>query len=170
MRVPHRECLPTIDPSVFVAPNATVVGRVEILAESSVWFGAVLRGDVEPIRIGRGTNLQDHVVVHVTGGGGPAVVGSGVTVGHRAVLHGCRIHDDSLVGIGAVVLDGAEVGPESIVGAGAVVPPGMVVPPRTLVVGVPARVARALTSGEVEDIRASARGYVKLCRDYSAQQ
>jgi carbonic anhydrase/acetyltransferase-like protein (isoleucine patch superfamily) len=121
---------------------------------------------VERIRIGRRTNLQDLTVVHVTGGRWSATIGDGVTAGHRAVLHGCTIHNDCLVGIGAVVLDGAEVGPESIVGAGALVPPGMRVPPRTLVTGVPARVTRELNGSEVDSIRDSAANYVSLRLDY----
>ncbi len=157
---------PTIAESASLAPTATVVGRVVIGEESSLWFGVVVRGDVEPIRIGARTNLQDLVVVHVSSGGGPAVIGDDVTIGHRAVIHGCEIRDCSLVGIGAVVLDRAVVGPESIVAAGAVVPPGMRVPPRTLVRGVPARVARGLEQSEVESLLESARGYVRLREQY----
>lgn len=162
----HRGLSPRVAPSAFVAGTAVVAGDVTVGAESSLWFGAVVRGDVEPIRIGRRTNLQDLVVVHVTGGRGPAVIGDGVTVGHRAVIHGCTIHDDSLVGIGAIVLDGAEVGPESMVGAGALVPPGMRVPPRTLALGVPAKVVRELTDEDVESIRRSAETYVTLRLEY----
>jgi len=157
---------PEIHPTVFLAPTATVVGDVTIGAESSLWFGVVVRGDVEPIRIGRRTNLQDQVIVHVTSGGGPTVIGDGVTIGHRAVVHGCTIHDDCLIGIGAIVLDGAEVGPEALVGAGALVPPGMRVPPRTLVVGVPAKAVRELRPEELESIRRSASNYVTLRRSY----
>jgi carbonic anhydrase/acetyltransferase-like protein (isoleucine patch superfamily) len=164
--ISHRGRAPRIADGAFLAASATVAGDVEIGPESSVWFGSVLRGDVEPIRVGRRTNLQDLVVVHVTDGKGPAVIGDGVTVGHRAVVHGCTIHDDSLVGIGAVVLDGAEVGPASIVGAGARVPPGMRVPPRTLALGVPAKVVRELTDDEVESIRRSAARYVALRLEY----
>jgi gamma-carbonic anhydrase len=153
---------PSVHADAFLAPTAVVIGDVEIGAESSVWFGTVVRGDVEPIRIGRRTNLQDMTVVHVTGGRGPTTIGDGVTAGHRAVLHGCVIHDDCLIGIGAVVLDGAEIGPESIVAAGALVPPGMRVPPRTMVRGLPAKVVRELTDAEVEGIRRSAANYVAL--------
>lgn len=164
--VSYRGIEPRIHDSVFLAPSVTVVGDVEIGDASSLWFGVVVRGDVEPIRIGRRTNLQDLVVVHVTGGRWRATIGDGVTAGHRAVLHGCTIHDDCLIGIGAIVLDGAEVGPESIVAAGALVSPGMRVPPRTLVRGVPARVARELSREEVESIRESAANYVSLRLEY----
>ena len=159
--------VPRIAPDAFVAPGAVIAGDVEVGSGSSVWFGAVVRGDVEPVRIGARTNLQDLAVVHVTSGGGPAVLGDDVTVGHRAVVHGCLVHDRCLIGIGAIVLDGAEVGPESIVGAGALVPPGMRVPPRTLVVGVPARVVRALTDAEVRSIGLSASRYLVHARKYA---
>lgn len=165
-RLSYRGREPTISPEAFLAPTSMVIGDVEIGAGSSLWFYVVVRGDVEPIRIGRRTNLQDQVVVHVTGGAGPAVIGDGVTIGHRAVIHGCSIRDDSLIGIGAIVLDGAEVGPESLVGAGALVPPGMSVPPRTLVLGVPARVIRQLNDDEISKIHRSATSYVLLSKDY----
>jgi carbonic anhydrase/acetyltransferase-like protein (isoleucine patch superfamily) len=158
----HGGKAPRIDATAFVAEGATVVGDVEIGAGASIWFGCVVRGDVHSIRIGARSNLQDLSVVHVTGGTHPTVVGEDVTVGHRVVLHGCTIHDRSLIGIGSVVLDGAEVGPEAMVGAGAVVPPGMKVPPRTLVLGTPARVARPLREAEVAHLRESARRYVDL--------
>lgn len=164
--VSYRGVEPTIHETVYVAPSATVIGDVEIGDASSLWYGVVVRGDVEPIHIGCRTNLQDMVVVHVTGGQRRAVIGDGVTVGHRAVIHGCTIHDDCLIGIGAIVLDGAEVGPESIVAAGALVPPGMRVPPRTLVRGVPARVARDISADDVESIRESAANYVSLMLEY----
>jgi carbonic anhydrase/acetyltransferase-like protein (isoleucine patch superfamily) len=157
---------PSIDDDVFLAPSATVVGEVSIGARSSVWYGAVLRADLERISIGCQSNLQDHVVVHVTGGRWPVVIGDGVTVGHSAVVHGCVIHDHCLIGIGALVLDGAEIGPDSIVAAGAVVPPGMRVPPGTMVRGVPARVARALDQSDLESIRFSEATYLRLQQEY----
>jgi carbonic anhydrase/acetyltransferase-like protein (isoleucine patch superfamily) len=156
-----------VHPEAYLAQTARVIGDVELGAQSSVWFGAVLRGDVEPIRIGRRSNIQDLAVVHVTTGGGPTTIGDDVTVGHGAVVHGCTVHRDCLIGIGAIVLDGAEVGPEAIVAAGAVVPAGMRVPPRTMARGVPARIVRALTDNDVQAIRASARTYVELARAYS---
>lgn len=165
---PFRGVSPKIHADAFVAPTAVVIGDVELGAESSLWFGTVVRGDVEPIRIGRRTNLQDLTMVHVTGGRWPTTIGDGVTAGHRAVLHGCVVHDDCLIGIGAIVLDGAEIGPESIVAAGALVPPGMRVPPRTMVRGLPARVVRELTDADVEGIRRSAAGYAALRLDHLA--
>jgi len=128
----------------------------------------VVRGDVNHVRIGARTNLQDLTVVHVTSGTHPTVIGDEVTVGHRVVLHGCTVERRALVGIGAIVLDGAVVGEESMVGAGALVPPGMVVPPRTLVLGSPARVKRALTGEEIEGLARSAERYVEYAARYRA--
>jgi carbonic anhydrase/acetyltransferase-like protein (isoleucine patch superfamily) len=151
---------PRIHPSVFLAPGCVVVGDVVLGADASIWFGAVVRGDVNSVRIGARTNIQDLAVVHVTGGTWPAVIGDEVTVGHQAVLHGCTVKDRCLIGIGAIVLDGAVVGEEAMVGAGALVPPGLVIPPRTLVMGSPARVKRALGEAELAGLRASAARYV----------
>lgn len=148
-----------IDSSAYVAPNATVIGKVEIGAEASVWFGCVLRGDNDPITIGSRTNVQDLTVVH-TDEGVPCTLGIGVTVGHRAVLHGATICDGALIGIGAIVLNGATVGREAMVGAGAVVTEGQVIPPRHLALGIPAKVIRELTDTEVERLRAAAAHYV----------
>jgi carbonic anhydrase/acetyltransferase-like protein (isoleucine patch superfamily) len=153
---------------VWVAPGATVIGDVEIDAGSSVWFGAVVRGDIHSIRIGARTNLQDHAVVHVTRDLFPVRIGDEVTVGHRATVHGCTVGDGALVGIGAVVLDGAEIGDEALVAAGALVPPGAVVAPRTLVVGTPARAVRELSPDEVAEQRARALAYVRDARAYAA--
>lgn len=125
-----------------------MVGDVEIGPESSVWYGSLLRGDVHHIRIGARTNLQDHCVVHVTADRFPCEVGDEVSVGHRAVVHGCRVGDGALIGIGAIVLDGAVIGEEAWVAAGALVSPGATIPPRTLAMGVPARVTRTLDAAE----------------------
>lgn len=154
-----------IDSSAYVAPNATVIGRVEIGAEASVWFGCVLRGDNDPITIGSRTNVQDLTVIH-TDEGVPCTLGNGVTVGHRAVLHGATIGDGALIGIGAIVLNGATVGREVVVGAGAVVTEGQVIPPRHLALGVPAAVVRELTDAEVERLRAAAAHYVERARAF----
>jgi carbonic anhydrase/acetyltransferase-like protein (isoleucine patch superfamily) len=159
---------PRIAPSVFLADGTVVTGDVEIGEESSLWFGTVVRGDVNHVRIGRRTNVQDQSMVHVTGGTHPTVVGDEVTVGHRAVLHGCTVHDRCLVGIGAIVLDGAVVGPDAMVGAGALVPPGMVVPPGTLVLGAPAKVRRDLTPEELAFFRTSADRYAGYAAKYRA--
>jgi carbonic anhydrase/acetyltransferase-like protein (isoleucine patch superfamily) len=163
---PHGGKAPRLDATAFAAESSVVVGDVEIGAGSSVWFGAVVRGDVHSVRIGARTNLQDLAVVHVSGGTHPTFVGDDVTVGHRAVLHGCTVKDRCLVGIGAIVMDGAVVGPDAMVGAGALVPPGMVVPPGKLVVGAPARVKRDLTAEELAFLPRSAASYAGLAEAY----
>ncbi len=163
---PWQGTAPRLAASVFAADGAVIVGDVEIGEDSSVWFGTVVRGDVNRVRIGARTNLQDHTVVHVTAGTHPTTIGDDVTVGHRAVLHGCTVHDRCLVGIGAIVLDGAVIGPDAMIGAGALVPPGMVVPSGKLVLGAPARVKRDLTPDELASLRASAARYVGYAARY----
>jgi carbonic anhydrase/acetyltransferase-like protein (isoleucine patch superfamily) len=153
---------PRLHARVFAAEGSVIVGDVEIGEDSSIWFGTVVRGDVNFIRIGARTNVQDHTVVHVTTATHPTVIGDDVTIGHRAVLHGCTVHDRCLVGIGAIVLDGAVVGPDAMIGAGALVPPGAVVPPGTLVMGAPAKPRRALTPEELAFLKRSAANYVSL--------
>jgi gamma-carbonic anhydrase len=163
---PYDGRAPRLHPSVYVAETGVVIGDVEIGEGSSVWFGAIVRGDVHHVRVGARTNLQDQTVVHVTGGKHPTVIGDDVTVGHRVVLHGCTVHDRCLVGIGAIVLDGAVLEPESMVGAGALVPPGMVVPSGTLVLGSPAKVKRKLTAEELAFFRTSADRYAGYAARY----
>jgi carbonic anhydrase/acetyltransferase-like protein (isoleucine patch superfamily) len=165
---PYGGQAPRLHSSVWVAPDAVVVGDVEIGEGSSLWFGAVVRGDVNHVRIGARTNLQDLTVVHVTSGTHPTLIGDEVTVGHRVVLHGCTVERRALVGIGAIVLDGAVIGEEAMVGAGSLVPPGMVVPPRTLVLGSPARAKRPLTAGELEGLARSAERYAGYAARYRA--
>jgi carbonic anhydrase/acetyltransferase-like protein (isoleucine patch superfamily) len=157
---------PRLAEDVWVADDAVIVGDVEIGPSSSVWFGTVVRGDVNLVRIGARTNLQDHAVVHVTSHTHPTVVGDDVTVGHRVTLHGCTVKDRCLVGIGAIVMDGAVVGEDAMVGAGSLVPPGMVVPPGMLALGSPARVKRALTPEEVAFLRRSAAAYAGYAEQY----
>lgn len=154
---------PQLDPQSWVASNATLIGQVSLAAGSSVWFGAVLRAEAEPIEIGAGSNIQDGVTIHVDPGF-PARVGTGVTVGHNAVLHGCTVEDDSLVGMGAVVLNGASIGAGSLIAAGAVVPQGAVIPPRSMVAGVPGKVRRELSDEEVSNIRTNALMYQELVK------
>ncbi|MEM7410667.1 MAG: gamma carbonic anhydrase family protein [Myxococcota bacterium] len=154
---------PRIDPSAWVAPGAVVVGDVALGADSSVWYGAVLRGDINRIRIGDRTNLQDHSVFHVSADH-PCEVGSEVTVGHRAVVHGCVVEDGALIGIGAVVLDGARVEQGAWVAAGALVPAGAVVPAGTLAVGMPARSKRSLEASEIAKQRERTLRYVDNAR------
>lgn len=155
------EDAPDIADDVFVATGATVIGRVRVGAGSSVWYGTVLRGDTEDIVVGERTNIQDGCVVHADPGF-PAVLGDGVTVGHRAVIHGCSIADDVLVGMGAVVMNGVRVGRGSVIAAGAVVTPNTEVPDDSLVAGVPATVVRSTSDDERELIAHGARHYVEL--------
>jgi carbonic anhydrase/acetyltransferase-like protein (isoleucine patch superfamily) len=149
---------PEVHPEAFVAPTAVVVGAVTMEARSSIWYCAVARADEEAVVIGEGSNVQDGCALHADPGF-PLVIGRGVTVGHRAVLHGARIEDDVLVGMGSVVMNGARIGTGSIVAAGAVVPPGAEVPPHSVVAGVPATVVRAATEEDARHIRANAESY-----------
>ncbi|RFU22932.1 gamma carbonic anhydrase family protein [Geodermatophilus marinus] len=149
---------PKIDDEAFVAPTAVVVGAVTMEARSSIWYGAVARADEEVIVLGPDTNVQDGCTLH-SDPGFPLLVGRGVTVGHRVVLHGARVDDDVLVGMGSVVMNGAHIGAGSIVAAGAVVPPGMSVPPRSVVAGVPAKVVREATDDDLAHIRGNAESY-----------
>jgi carbonic anhydrase/acetyltransferase-like protein (isoleucine patch superfamily) len=165
--LPYNGVSPTVDPTAFVAPTATLIGAVRLGAESSVFYGAVLRGDRDSITLGAGSNLQDNVSVHCDPGA-PVTVGAGVSVGHAAVLHGCTIENGCLIGMGAIVLNRAVVGRQSLVAAGAVVLEDSVIPPRSLVAGVPAKVRRALTDEEVEHLRQNALTYVQLGRDHLA--
>lgn len=160
---------PTIGDAVFLAESAAVIGDVHIGARSSIWYGTVLRGDVFHIRIGAECSIQDNTVVHVTGGQHATVVGDRVTVGHSAVLHGCTIGDECIIGMGAVVMDRARVGKHCIVGAGALVTPGTDIPDGQLVVGSPAKPKRALTAGELDWIRSSAQHYVEVAARYLAE-
>jgi carbonic anhydrase/acetyltransferase-like protein (isoleucine patch superfamily) len=150
--------VPAVDPAAFVAPNAVVVGAVTVAAGASVWYGAVLRGDAETIEVGAGTNVQDNCTLHADPGF-PLRLGARVSVGHNAVLHGCTVEDDVLVGMGATVLNGARIGAGSLIAAGAVVTQGSEVPPGSLVAGVPAKVRRALTEDERAGITANGEGY-----------
>lgn len=150
--------IPAVDPTAFVAPTAVVVGDVVLGPRASVWYGAVVRADAESIRIGADSNVQDGSTLH-SDPGFPLVLGDRVTVGHRVVLHGARVDDDVLVGMGAVVMNGAHIGSGSIVAAGAVVTEGAEVPPGSLVAGVPAKVVRDLGDAAVERIRANAVSY-----------
>lgn len=158
---------PQLGAEAWVAENASVIGDVVLGPRASIWYGAVVRGDVEKIRIGADSNVQDNSVIHVDSSGFSTVVGDRVTVGHRVVLHGCRIGDGALIGIGAVVMNGAEVGEGALIGAGALVPPGAKIPPGMLAVGAPARVKRPLTEAERAGLRESARHYVELAREHA---
>ena len=156
---------PDVDATAFTAPTSVLLGRVSLAAHASVWYGAVLRGDVDAISIGPESNIQDNCTVHVDPGF-PVTVGARVSVGHNAVLHGCTVEDEVLVGMGATVLNGARIGAGSLVAAQALVPQGMEVPPGSLVAGVPARVRRELTEEEREGIRLNAAVYRDLARTH----
>ena len=166
---PFRGKHPQIHPTAYVAESAEVIGDVEIGAESSIWPQVVIRADVERVRIGSATNIQDHSTIHVNHEHRPTIVGDGVTVGHRVVLHGCTIGDFALIGIGAIVLDGAVVGMESLVGAGSLVTPGTRSPPRTLALGSPAKPVRELRPDELERLHDSARRYIGYAKSYRDQ-
>lgn len=158
---------PALDPTAFVAPNGVVLGSVTLAAGASVWYGAVLRGDCETIEIGADSNVQDNCSVHADFGF-PAIVGARVSVGHNAVLHGCTVEDDVLIGMSATVLNGAVIGAGSLVAAGAVVTQGTVVPPGSLVAGVPAKVRRELSDEERAHIKLNAEWYVALSAQHRA--
>ena len=160
--------VPRIHRDAWIAPGAVVVGDVEVGADSSLWYGVVVRGDVHHIRIGARTNIQDNSVIHVTQGRYACILGDEITVGHRAVVHGCTIGDGALVGIGAIVLDGAQVGEDALIGAGCVVPPGVNIPPRSLVLGVPGRVVRSLSDEETRLQRERTLAYVDNARAHAA--
>ena len=157
----YQELVPRVGDHVTIMEGARVVGDVKLDEGVGIWYNAVIRGDVHVVTIGQDTNIQDNAVLHVTGGVSPLHIGARVTVGHAARLHGCTIHDECLIGIGAVVLDGAVVESHSVVAAGAVVPPRMTVPSGQLVAGVPARVIRPLRQEEIDDLPASAARYRK---------
>jgi len=157
---------PLIGEGAFVAPSADVIGDVVIGPRSTIWYGAVLRGDVQSIRIGADTSIQDNTVIHVDSSGFSTVVGDRVTVGHSVVLHGCTIGHDALIGIGSIVLNGAEVGEGAMIGAGSLVTPGTKVPAGMLALGSPARVKRPLTDEEKKHIREGAEQYVRLGREH----
>jgi carbonic anhydrase/acetyltransferase-like protein (isoleucine patch superfamily) len=150
--------MPQIDPTAWVAPSADVIGTVSLGPRASVWFGAVLRGDTEPIAVGEGTNIQENSVLH-TDAGFPLTIGADCTIGHRAMLHGCTIADTTLVGMGATVLNGARIGRFCLIGACALVTEGKEVPDYSLVMGAPGRVVRTLDAAAAERLLASARHY-----------
>lgn len=151
---------PTVADGAWIAPTATLVGAVEVAEGASVWYGAVLRGDNEPVVIGRDSNVQDNAVFH-TDEGVPVSLGEGVSVGHGAIVHGAVVGDHVLVGMGAILMNRSVIGTETLIAAGALVPEGAEIPPRSLVVGVPAKVVRELTDEEVERIHRNARLYAE---------
>lgn len=160
---------PTVAPSAFIAPGATVVGNVTLGEKASVWFNTTLRGDINSIEVGAHSNVQDGAVVHVADQFG-AVIGEWVTVGHNAIVHACTVEDEVLIGMGAIILDGARIGARSIIGAGALVTGNTVIPPGSLVLGSPAKVVRTLTADEQDGIKSWAERYVALSRLYQEEE
>jgi len=163
----YRSAAPSVHPSVFIADGAQIIGDVMIGKDSSVWFNAVLRGDINAIRIGEGTNIQDGCILHVRHEF-PLIVGSHVTMGHGVIAHACTIHDHVLLGMGAIILDNAVVNPYTLVAAGSLVKNNEIIPEGVLVAGVPARIIRRLTPEERTSIEDSARGYIGYARSYQS--
>ena len=158
---------PKVHPTSMLAPNASIIGDVVIGAHTSIWPGAVLRGDYGKIRVGANCSLQDNVVVHCSSENA-GIIGNGVTVAHSAIVHACRIGDECLIGAGAIIFDGAKIGTHSIIGVGTVVLEGRTIPPRSVAVGAPAKVMRRATEKDVRMIRESYRAYVKMAQKYAS--
>lgn len=169
MIIPYKEIHPDVEQALFIAANATIVGDVTLGSDTTVWYSATLRGDMAPITIGRGTNIQDNAVIHVNTGM-PTHLGENITVGHGAILHACTIGSGTLVGMGSIVLDGATVGEDSLVAAGAVVPPNKSYPPRSLLMGSPAKVVRELTAEELEGMATNVAHYIELGGIFKLQE
>jgi carbonic anhydrase/acetyltransferase-like protein (isoleucine patch superfamily) len=165
----HLGCSPALNDAAFIARNASIQGDVLLGRDASVFYGAVLRGDINIIRIGAGSNIQDNAIVHLSDDHG-TVVGDHVTVGHAATLHGCTVEDGCLIGMGAIVLDGARIGAGSIVGAGSLVTMGFECPPNSMVMGRPAKVTRPLRPEEIGAGRRLAEKYVEVARTHAARQ
>lgn len=163
--IPYGGKTPKVDDSVFVAPGSYLIGDVTVGKESTIWFGAVLRGDEGPITIGERCSIQDNATIHLFEGH-PVNIGNNVTVGHNAILHGCTIHDNCIIGMGSTILDDAEIGEECIIGANTLITSGKKIPPRSLVVGSPGKVVRELTDKDLELIRESYKVYVQKGKDY----
>ena len=161
-----KDISPEIHESVFCAPSAEIIGDVTIAAECSIWFNVTIRGDVHYIRIGAGTNVQDHAMLHVTNGVYPLNIGKNVTIAHSVTLHGCTVNDNTLIGMGSVILDGAEIGHSSIVAAGSLVREGKSFPPGVLIAGSPALVKRPLTGPEIKKNLQYAENYKRYKEDY----
>ncbi|MEP7211543.1 MAG: gamma carbonic anhydrase family protein [Acidobacteriota bacterium] len=166
MIVPFNDKSPKIHETAFVAPDAVIIGDVEIGEHASIWFGSILRGDVNHIRIGDRTNIQDGTVIHVSSKDHPTILEENITVGHRVTLHGCYVESECLIGIGSIILDGARIGTNSLVAAGSLVTPKTHIPPGSLVMGSPARVKRSLTTDEIAGLKASWQNYVELSARY----
>lgn len=165
MIINYKDIKPVIDRSVFIAHSADVIGRVTLAEDVSIWYGTVLRGDCNSINIGKGSNIQDNCTVHI-GNNSSVEIGEYVTIGHNAVIHGCKIGNNCLIGMGSIILNDAEIGDETIIGAGSLVTEGKKIPSGVLCMGSPARVIRELTGDEKEKIRNSAFEYIKEANDH----
>jgi carbonic anhydrase/acetyltransferase-like protein (isoleucine patch superfamily) len=161
---------PSIHKKSFIADSADIIGEVTIEEEANIWYGAVLRGDVNYISIGRGSNIQDNCTVHTSPRNFPAVIGQYVTIGHNAIIHGCVIGDNCLIGMGSIILDGAEIGEGTIIGAGSIVSQGKKIPSGVLCLGSPARVIRELTVEEKQKIKETAKSYISLYNKYIKEE
>lgn len=168
MRYPYKGIMPEVAPDAYVAPGARVIGRVSLGAQSSVWFNAVIRGDVDQITIGSGSNVQDGTVVHCDYGF-PTVIGNGVTIGHGCIIHGCEIGDHCLIGMGTTILNGAKLGPNCLVGAGSLITEGKEFPAGSVIMGRPAKVVREAGERELTMIRRGAESYRQNARTYAAE-
>ncbi len=167
MILPYNGKSPNIHESCYIAPDCVIIGDVSIGAESSVWFKAVIRGDINYISIGSFTNIQDGCIVHVTGGSSPTEIGSHVVIGHGALIHGCRIEDGSLIGMGSIILDDAIIGRGSLIAAGSVIKPGTVVPPNSMMAGNPALFKREVSESEMRNFVEWAQDYREYSKEYS---
>ena len=163
---PFQKTHPNIHETAFIAESAIIIGDVEIGEQASVWYGSILRGDVNYIRIGNRTNIQDASVIHVSSKTHPTILEDEITVGHRVTLHGCYVETGCLIGIGAIILDGVRVGEKSLVAAGSLLTPNTIIPPRSLVMGTPAKVKRELNDEEIANLEKSWRNYVLLSQIY----
>ncbi len=166
MIIKFNDISPDIDTSVFIADGVFISGNVKIGKNSSVWFNSVVRGDVNFIKIGENTNIQDLSMLHISGGRSPLLIGDYITIGHRCIVHGCKVNNNVLIGMGSIILDDAEIGSNSIVAAGSVVKERMKIPENVLVAGVPAKIMRDITEEEIIKIRKSAEGYSELAKKY----
>ncbi|MDF2881494.1 MAG: isoleucine patch superfamily enzyme carbonic anhydrase/acetyltransferase [Clostridiaceae bacterium] len=166
MIINFKDKKPCISQGCFIAQNAQVIGDLTLDADSSIWFGAVVRADVNKIFIGKGTNIQDNSTIHVYRSGPAVKIGNNVTIGHNVTLHGCKIHDNCLIGMGSIILDGAEIGENTIIGAGSLVTQNKIIPSGVLCMGSPAKVIRNLTESEIADNIENAIHYIQLSKEY----
>ncbi len=169
MLIEYEGCIPNVHQDAYLAPNSTLIGKCAVEENCSIWFNAVLRADVNTITVGKNSNIQDNTVVHCDRGY-PTSIGENVTIGHNAIIHGCTIGSCCIIGMGTTILDGASIGSNCIVGANSLITSGKSIPEGVLVMGAPAKVVRALTEAEIESIRHSTEGYVKLSRQYMSSK